>query len=240
MRAVDLHPGRNGTRTSCASRLGIRSNIWRISAFRRRRRRSSRWCPAKVVPSEQQSLAARSIVISGRCREGTPCMLATTLSGERKQLSLRVKHSSRFELQAGDDQAAQYGAWRWAIGGSAAIVAGLILVTGPCTFRRSVSMRTARADASADAAAAGLALLLGGAHRDAHWLVHVRPAIARALKRIDERSYQATETTSQVRVGLVGLGSRRARARRRGHVLTSVAAALRAASSQRLRSRPPA
>lgn len=126
-----------------------------------------------------------------------------SLSGERKQLSVRLKNSSRFKLQAGDDQARNTG-FGIAIGGSAAVLAGLVLVM-PVLLSSICEHENCTSESERDAAAAGLALLLAGSiAMPIGWSIYASNRTR--LRRIDERSYQATETTGQVRVGLVGLG----------------------------------
>jgi hypothetical protein len=124
-------------------------------------------------------------------------------SGERKDLSLRVKQSSRFQLEAGDDDARATGLVL-GIGGSAALFAGFIL-TLPVVFSSMCEDSHCTSQGERDAATAGVALLLAGAVvTPIGWTMYVRNRTR--LKRIDERLYQATETKSQIRVGVAGIG----------------------------------
>jgi hypothetical protein len=125
------------------------------------------------------------------------------LSGERKDLSLRIKQSSRFELEPGDDEARATG-FAVAMGGSAAMLAGLVLVMprvlaawceGDCTTSK----------AQRDTASAGLGLLLAGViAAPIGWIIYGNNATR--LKRIDDRPPRANDTESLVRVGVVGVG----------------------------------
>lgn len=123
-------------------------------------------------------------------------------SGERKDLSLRIKQSSRFELQPGDDDARTTGL-ALGIGGSVAILGGFIAIMP--ALMSSMCEGGCRSQSEEDAAAVGLGLLLAGAiATPVGWTMYVHNRTR--LKRIDEGSYGATETPSQLRVGVVGVG----------------------------------
>ncbi|MEI9941860.1 MAG: hypothetical protein WDO69_31995 [Pseudomonadota bacterium] len=125
-------------------------------------------------------------------------------TGERKDLSLHIKQSSRFELEAGDDDARTTGLVL-GIGGSAAIITGFILIA-PALFS-AMCEGPCETKGEQDAAAVGLGLLLAGAIvTPIGWTMYVHNRTR--LKRIDERSRRANEITDQVRVGVMSIGLR--------------------------------
>ena len=125
-------------------------------------------------------------------------------TGERKQLSLRVKHSTRFELEPGDDSARSSGL-ALGIAGSAAIVTGLILLTA-AMMSGDCPLENCSSDGRQTTAIVGLSVFVGGAlATPAGWIMYASNRTR--LKPIDDRPYPATETSSRVRVGLVGVGS---------------------------------
>jgi len=123
-------------------------------------------------------------------------------TGERKDLSLRIKQSSRFEFQAGDDSAREVGLGL-GIGGSVSIIAGFVLIAP--ALLASMCEGNCSTEGQRNSAAVGLGFLLAGAiTAPIGWTMFVHNRTR--LKRIDERSYQAIETTSQVRLGVVSVG----------------------------------
>jgi hypothetical protein len=125
------------------------------------------------------------------------------ISGERKELSLRVKQSSRFELDPGDDEARATG-FAVAMGGSAAVLAGLVLVM-PVLVSRWCDEDCVTSKNQRDTAGVGLGLILAGMITSPiGWIIYGNNRAR--LVRIDERSRLATEAQKQVRVGVVGVG----------------------------------
>ncbi len=123
-------------------------------------------------------------------------------TGQRKDFSLRIKQSSRYEFETGDDSARTAGL-AVGIGGSAAIVTGLILI-GPLIFSAmcegDCSTRGER-----EAASVGVGFLLAGAiATPIGWtmFVHNRPR----LRRLDDGSAATTDQRNQLRLGVVGVG----------------------------------
>lgn|GEM_PF-1327621 len=124
-------------------------------------------------------------------------------SGVRKDLTLRIKQSSRFELQAGDDSARDAGLGL-GIGGSAAILTGLFLIL-PVVMSSMCHDTNCTSDGERDAATVGLGLLLAGAiSTPIGWTMYAQNRTR--LRRIDAAPYRASESSSEVRVGLVGMG----------------------------------
>jgi hypothetical protein len=126
------------------------------------------------------------------------------ISGTSKKLSLRIKQSSRFELDPGDDEASDTG-FALAMGASAAMLAGLVLVMPALTSRWCDGHDCSTTKNQQDSAFVGLGLILAGmVTAPIGWAIYGnnRPR----LKRIDERSRRAIETRSRVRVGVVGVG----------------------------------
>ena len=115
-------------------------------------------------------------------------------TGERKNLSLRIKRSSRFEFEAGDDGARSTGL-ALGIAGSVSLLVGLVLILP--------AMMSSSSDSERDGATVGLGLLLAGAvATPIGWAMYSQNRTR--LTRIDEGSYRPTET--KVRVAVIGLG----------------------------------
>ena len=124
-------------------------------------------------------------------------------SGERKDLSLRIKQSSRFELDPGDDDARSVGLVL-GVGGSAAILAGFFMIM-PALMSSMCHGSNCASDAERDTAAVGLGVLLAGAiTTPIGWTMYSRNRTR--LNRIDEGSYGAVEPPTELRVGVVGVG----------------------------------
>lgn len=124
-------------------------------------------------------------------------------NGERKDLSLRIKQSSRFRFEAGDDDARAAGL-ALGIGGSAALVAGFIMIT-PVIMSSMCEDSNCTTQGERDVATVGVVLMLAGAiTTPIGWTMYVRNRTR--LKRIDERSYASAESGTQVRVGVVNVG----------------------------------
>ena len=125
------------------------------------------------------------------------------ISKQRKQLSLRVKHSARYSFQAGDDDARTTGL-ALGIGGSVAIATGFAL-TLPAVLSQMCEDTNCTSQAERDAATAGLVVLLAGAiTTPMGWIMY--SGNRTRLKQIDEGRAEPTETRNQVRVGVVGVG----------------------------------
>ncbi len=123
-------------------------------------------------------------------------------TGERKDLSLRIKQSSRFEFEPGDDSARNAGL-ALGIGGSAAIVTGFILIL-PAALS-SMCEGDCSTAGEREAAGIGVGFLLAGAiATPIGWtmFVHNRPRL-----KLVEASALTPDDTSQVRVGVVSLGA---------------------------------
>jgi hypothetical protein len=126
------------------------------------------------------------------------------LTGERKDLSLRIKQSSRFELQPGDDDARATGL-AVALGASAAVVVGMVLVMPVLVSSACDGEDCTTTNLQRDTAAVGLGLVLAGLiATPIGWIIY--GSNGTRLKRIDERSQRASESQSQVRVGVVSVG----------------------------------
>ena len=125
------------------------------------------------------------------------------ISKQRKQLSLRVKHSARYSFQAGDDDARTTGL-ALGIGGSVALVTGFALMV-PAILSQTCEDTNCTSPAERDAATAGLVLLVAGAiTTPMGWVMY--GGNRTRLKQIDEGRAASTETRNQVRVGVVGVG----------------------------------
>ena len=116
-------------------------------------------------------------------------------TGDRKELPLRIKKSSRFELEAGDDSTSTAGMFL-GIAGAIALPIGLIALA-------------AGASSSGDdggATGVGLGLLLAGAiATPVGWSMYASSRTR--LTRIDGRSYTRAQTASRVRLGVTGVGA---------------------------------
>jgi hypothetical protein len=124
-------------------------------------------------------------------------------TGVRKDLGLRIKQSSRFELQAGDDDARSAGL-ALGIAGSAAILAGFVLMM-PVVMSSMCHDTNCTSQGERDAATAGVGLLLAGAiTTPIGWIMYASNRTR--LKRMDEGAYRAKGTNVQVRLGVVGVG----------------------------------
>jgi len=122
---------------------------------------------------------------------------------QRKQLSLRVKHSARYLFQAGDDDARTTGL-ALGIGGSAALLTGFVL-TVPLMASVMCEDSNCTSPAERDAATAGLVLLVAGAiTTPMGWIMY--SGNRTRLRQIDEGRAASTEIRNQVRVGVVGVG----------------------------------
>jgi len=115
-------------------------------------------------------------------------------TGERKDLPLRIKKSSRFELEAGDDSTSTAGMF-FGVAGAIALPIGLITLAAGVTSSGD----------DASATRVGLGLLLGGAiATPVGWSMYASSRTR--LTRIDGSSYTRAQTASQVRLGLTGGG----------------------------------
>ena len=125
-------------------------------------------------------------------------------NGERRHLSLHVKQSSRFELEAGDPAARSSGLVLGIVG-SAALFTGLILLGGALAAG-DCPQTTCSSDGRQTTAIVGLSVFVAGAlATPAGWIMYASNRTR--LKQLDDRPYPATGTFSQVRVGLAGVGS---------------------------------
>jgi hypothetical protein len=111
-------------------------------------------------------------------------------TGQRKELSLRFKSSSRFTLEPGDDQASTAGL-ALGIAGSAAAITGVLWMLS--------------ADAEQYAATPGIVVFFAGAAATPLGFIIYGNNRTR-LSRFDEPSYPAIKGPGQVRVGVVGVG----------------------------------
>jgi hypothetical protein len=125
------------------------------------------------------------------------------ISKQRRQLSLRVKHSARYWFQAGDDDARTTGL-ALGIGGSVALVTGFVLMM-PAIFSQMCEDTNCTSPAERDAATAGLVVLVAGAiTAPIGWIMY--GSNRTRLKQFDDGRASSMETRSQVRVGVVGVG----------------------------------
>jgi len=124
-------------------------------------------------------------------------------SGARKELSLRIKQSTRYFFEPGDDDARALG-FGLAIGGSVAFVTGFALVM-PLLLAQTCEESHCTTQGKQDAATVGAAILLAGAiTAPIGWGMYAHNRAR--LKRIDDRAYRADVPTPDVRIGLVGVG----------------------------------
>jgi hypothetical protein len=115
-------------------------------------------------------------------------------TGEHKDLSLRIKRSSRFELETGDDAASSVGLVL-GIGGSFSLGIGLIALAA------GLGSST---DDGRSAETVGLGLLLAGAvATPVGWSMYASNRTH--LTRIDRSSYSRTEIASRAQLGVVGV-----------------------------------
>ena len=124
-------------------------------------------------------------------------------TGEREHLALRITQSSRFQLEPGDSSARTTGLVV-GIGGSAAVVTGLILITS-ALLTSGCDGTSCGSDTDQAVARVGLGFLLAGAiATPIGWTVfaHNRPR----LQRIDEGATATTDGRGQVNLGVVGVG----------------------------------
>ena len=120
---------------------------------------------------------------------------------EPRRLSLRIKKSSRYTLDAGDEKTATEGLVL-GIAGSGLILGGFLTLS--LGFLATECPNGGSCGRS-DVMAAGLVVLLAGVvTTPIGWGVYA--ANRTRLKRIDEEEYGAAEPQKQVRVGVVGLG----------------------------------
>jgi len=116
-------------------------------------------------------------------------------TGKRKELPLRVKTSSRFELQTGDDEARTAGLCLGAIG-AASLGIGLIMI--------GASAMSHTGD-HGDTGAVGLGFLVAGAvTTPIGWSMY--SSNRTRLTRIDGSSEARTQTATQFRMGVMGVG----------------------------------
>jgi len=124
-------------------------------------------------------------------------------TGKRKQLSLRIKQSSRYFFEPGDDDARSLG-FGLAIGGSVGFLTGFALVM-PAIMAQTCEDSHCMTQGKQDAATVGAALLLAGVIvAPIGWGIYAHNRAR--LKRIDDRAQRATEPKTDVRVGVVGVG----------------------------------
>jgi len=124
-------------------------------------------------------------------------------TGTRRELPLRIKQSSRYFFEPGDDDARSLGLGL-AIGGSVAFFTGFVLVM-PLILAQTCEDSRCTTQGKQDAATVGGALLLAGLIASPiGWgmYAHNRPR----LKRIDDRAHRASKPTPEFRVGVVGVG----------------------------------
>jgi hypothetical protein len=117
--------------------------------------------------------------------------------GKRKDLSLKIKKSSRFKLEDGDEGAA-------AVGLALGVSGGLALFVGFLMTLPELVDPEGRHDDSKTSAGLGI-LLAGAVATPIGWTIygsnHTR------LTRIDEGDSAAAKPLGQVRVAVVGVGS---------------------------------
>jgi hypothetical protein len=125
------------------------------------------------------------------------------ISKQRKQLSLRVKHSARYLLQTGDDDARTMGL-ALGIGGSVAIGVGFAMMV-PAIMSQMCHDTHCTSEGERDAATAGLVVLIAGAiTTPLGWGMFAGNRTR--LKQIEEWPHASVEPQNQVRVGVVGVG----------------------------------
>lgn len=123
-------------------------------------------------------------------------------TGQRRDLSLRIKQSSRFVYEAGDDDARTTGLVL-GIGGSVATVTGVLLMM-PALMSSMCHDTNCTSNAERDAATAGLVVLVAGLiTTPIGWTMFAHNRAR--LKRFDEGAQRATETPN-LRLGVVGVG----------------------------------
>ena len=124
-------------------------------------------------------------------------------TGQRKDLSLRIKQSSRFVYQAGDDDARATGL-ALGIGGSVATMTGLVLMA-TALMSSMCEDTNCTTNAERNAATAGLVVFVAGViATPIGWTMYAHNRTR--LKRFDEGSQLASETPKQLRLGVVGVG----------------------------------
>ena len=165
----------------------------------------------EIVPSRPTPSYPSAAVVA-RCMEycdfwtlpGSYTLYASDhSSGARKELSLHIERSSRFDLQLGDDSTRATGLGL-GIGGSAAIVAGFIMMT-PVLLSVMCEGSNCTTETEQQVAIVGLGLLIGGAiATPIGWSMYLHNRTR--LKPMDERSSLAIADPNQVRFGVVGLG----------------------------------
>src|SRR6478735_834469 len=124
-------------------------------------------------------------------------------TGERKQLSLRIKESSRYVFEAGD-QAASTGGLALGIAGSAAFLTGFFMLM-PTLLSSMCEDSDCTSKAEQNAAEAGLVVMLAGAVASPVGFVIYGSNRAR-LARLGRELDASVGPRSEVRVGVVGVG----------------------------------
>jgi len=124
-------------------------------------------------------------------------------TGERKELSLRIKKSSRYVFEPGDDRASS-GGLVLGIAGSAAFLTGFFMVM-PALMSAMCEDSNCSSKAEQNAAAAGLWVMLAGVAATPVGFI-IYGSNRTRLNRIEGEPYAASEEHGNVRVGIVGVG----------------------------------
>jgi len=125
------------------------------------------------------------------------------ISKQGTQLSLRIKHSARYSLEAGDDGARTTGL-ALGIGGSIALATGFALMA-PAILSQACEDTNCTSPGEREAATAGLVLLVAGAITTPMGFIMYGGNRTR-LKQIGEGYAASPETRNHVRLGVVGVG----------------------------------
>lgn len=206
-----------------SSLCGLLASVVTLSAEAQTPAQAPAWYPEpypahvsiQAAPSTQLEVVAAGAPIGSpaitRCTEycdfwalpGKYTLYARDYTGQLHDLPLRIKQSSRYVFEPGDDDARMTGLGL-GIGGSVAIMTGFVLMI-PAIMSQACEDTNCTSDGERSAATAGAVVLLTGlVTAPIGWgmFAHNRTR----LKRADHAGYRPRENTSSVRLGLVGVG----------------------------------